>query len=92
MPRTTAIDLYSGVRRAVQRVDQGLVHQAVHLEPDARRLAGPRQLDLVLDQLEHRIARGQRAEAERIHRVGFGIAGHVVEQPRRITGQIRHRS
>ena len=49
--------LHAGARRVVQQVDQRLVDQLVHLQPDAGRLAGMRECDLAPDQVEqHRRA------------------------------------
>jgi hypothetical protein len=73
----------------MQRVDQRVVDQAVHLQPDMRRLAGPREGDLVSYAAEQSIARGQRAEPQRIHAGGLSIAGHVVEQSCRVAAEIR---
>ena len=89
MPRTTRHHLHAGARRVVQQVDQRLVDQRVQLQPDAApacRRARRRSRARISS--EQHVPRGQRAEGERVHQFRPRVAGHVVEQPRRVARQV----
>jgi hypothetical protein len=71
MPRTTAITFTPALRRAYSCVDQ--LHgstSAVQLDPDAGRPAGAREGDLLVDQLQQDVARGQGLNATSSMRSG----------------------
>ena len=90
------IHLYADPRSSVERADQPIIHQRVHLEDETAAATGPCVLDLPVDQrletVPHASRRHQQAPVELLR----GVAGQGVEQlrgvgrHRRITRQQTH--
>src|SRR5262249_59731804 len=70
------VDLDAGLRGAVERVDQLLIHDLVELDPD---VAGPPRLhmrDLLVDQAQQRLPQRQRRDGDLLELVRIRIARH----------------
>ena len=83
MPRTMQIDRHARLRRPVQRLDDGRVHQRVHLgdDPPARS-----QRRFPLDERDDPILQPVRRDREPLPRRRRRIAGQQVEQGARVVG------
>ena len=78
----------ASIGRLIEMVDQLVVDEAVHFEPDRAGFAGLGEGDFRVDQLDEALADGQRAEGELVHLLGLGVAGHVVEQAGAVAAEV----
>ena len=88
-PADHHVDRHPGLGGPVQRVDQHLVDDRVHLEPDHRRRPSRWLRDLPLDPVDQ--AAAQRARRDQQPPVGGlrGVPGELVEQPAQVLADLR---
>ena len=77
-------DRHARLRRAVERLDDVLVDERVHLRDDARRPPLPRVLGLARDEPEHRLVQAERRDDERVPLRRRAVAREQVEERRRV--------
>ena len=86
-PAHDEVDRDTGLRGPVEVLDDPPVHQGVELGHDAGRPAGPRVLDLRVDELGQALAHVQRRDRELLEPVRGRGARHVVEELGRVAAQ-----
>src|SRR5665811_6905 len=83
------VHLDAGAGRAIQRIDQLVVDDGVHLQADVATDAGPRVGDLGLDQVHQARAHRSRRHQEALELAARGPPGQLVEQPRQVLADLR---
>ncbi len=73
------VDGDAGLRCDVERVDDLVVEQRVHLGDDARGAAGAGVFSLAVDEGEEAVGEGERRDEQRAEVLRFGVGGEVVE-------------
>ena len=79
----------AGPRRVVERADDVLVHERVHLGADEGALAGLGPLALAVDEPQHAVAQLRRRHHELLRARRVGVAGERVEEGRRVLADVR---
>ncbi len=74
------IDFHPGARGAVQRFDDFLVGQSIHLGGDVSRLVRQAILNFAFDQIEERFAQSDGSSGDFLPFWRVGIAGQMVEK------------
>ena len=84
-------DLHARLRRAVERLDDVLVDERVHLGDDLRGPPLPRVLGFARDEPEHRLVQPERRDDERVPLRRRAVAGQQVEERRGVFAEVRPR-
>ena len=82
------VDFRAGLRGGVERFDEFLVHEGVHLGDDPRRFAGARGGGFVFDVGHHRLVCGEGCEDEFLRALKVADAGEEVEEIRGVLTEV----